>query len=191
MSDMPSVQSSRNWIPDVNRFGIPKPPDWFLKVLWDQDAALVLLPSRQSPKYILARRRDFSKIMAGIVRTLTSSHRQAKYLDADMLESRNLVKVDAITSIRNNVFDASWMVSSPEIMKDLRDRDMWAAGGADKYIEKIELQEQLERDQQRTKMLDDLDHRARDSWRSYQARTGRRNQHANGAAVQKNRAIHA
>lgn len=188
-SSMPSVDAAAaetaNWIPDINRYGLPKPPAWFLKILWDQDPGLVVIPSRQGQKYILARRRDRSKLIANIARTQINErvHKRVNYSDSDMLEGRSFVKVDSIRSITGNVFNASWMTSCPAMIKELRDRDMWAAGGAEKYIEKIEAEEKAKADRQRKTLLDDLDHRAGDAWRSYQARTGQRNQRATSGRV--------
>jgi hypothetical protein len=171
---------SSNWVADVNRFNLPKPPAWFLKILWDQDAALVVLPSRQGRKYLVGRRRERSRIVAGITQAVLNEkvHQHVPYSDSAMLESYRLVKVDAITSITGNAATGSWMTSSPEILKDLRDRDMWSAGGADAYIAKIEGEEAALVAEKRAKLLDDIDHRARDAWRSLQARTGQRNHHA-------------
>lgn len=176
-SSFPKVDLSANWIADVNRFNLPKPPAWFLKILWDQDAALVVLPSRQGRKYLIGRRRERSRVVAGIVQHQVNEnvHARVGHSDSALLEDHKLVKVDAITSLTGNMHNASWMTSSPEILKDLRDRDMWAAGGADAYIAKLEAGEQARADQKRAALLDDIDHRAGDAWRSYQARTGQRN----------------
>lgn len=197
MSLMPTLDAAAtetsNWIPDVNRYGIPKPPAWFLKVLWDQDSALVLIPSRQSRKYILARRRDRSKVIANIVQHEIDEriHKRVRYSDSDMLAQYKLVVVDSIRSITGNLHQASWMASTPEMMQELRERDMWAAGGAEKYIEKIEERERTAAQKKRANLLDDLDHRAGDAWRSYQARTGQRNQHANSGVSTKVKLVHA
>jgi hypothetical protein len=189
MSDMPSVDATANWEPDVNRFGLPKPPAWFLKMLWDQDAALVVLPSRQGRKYIVARRRSLSKNVNQIVQTLLADamkkHKAVRYLDSEMLESRKLVVVDAITSMTGNLHDAGWMASAPGMLGELRSRDMWTAGGVDKFLENLEAREAKQAAKQRQSLLDDIDHRAGDAWRSYQARTGARNQHANSGAKAK------
>lgn len=162
----------RNWIADQNPHGLPKPPMWFLKGLFDQDAALVILPSRVSKKYILARRRELSMRAPLMVKAHNKLMQATRGGDGDMLASHNLQGVDSIVG---NVHGA-W---SPAILADLKSRDMWAAGGADKYIEKLEADEKKVRDNKRKKVLDDMDHRARDAWKSYQARTGQRNQHSN------------
>lgn len=193
MSRMPSIDSSAalqsNWIPDTNPFRLPQPPSWFLKLLWDQDAGLVMLPSRQGRKYLLARRRERSQTMHRIAIN-EKVHRRVPQSDGDMLESRHCVLVDTITSITGNAGTGSWMASAPGILQSLRNRDMWAAGGADKYNDKLLADEALVADRERQRLLDDIDHRARDAWRSYQARTGRRNQHANNQAVTRTRAVH-
>jgi hypothetical protein len=68
----------------------------------------------------------------------------------------------------------SWMRSCPEIMSDLRKRDMWAAGGAEAYITRLEAEEAAEDAAKRKQTEDDIEYRAADAWRSYQARTGQR-----------------
>lgn len=165
-----------NWIPDINRYGLPVPPEWFLKAMWDMDAGLVILPSRGTRKYLVARRRDKSlasfRIVEKVIEAAQKKHKRTPYLDSDLLESNKLVGVDVISG---NVYGGTW---NPSMLAGLRDRDMWAAGGADEYIKKIEAAEEKERIDKRVSVLDDIEYRAKDAWRSYQARTGQRNQHA-------------
>jgi hypothetical protein len=178
VSNMPTLDAAgdRNWIPDVNRFNLPKPPEWFLKVLWDADPGLVLLPSRQGEKYVLGRRREFSRTVAKIALTINERvHARVRYSDSEMLESRGIVRVDAIQHrFGMSAAWGSWMRSCPEIMSDLRKRDMWAAGGAEAYITRLEAEEAAEDAAKRKQTEDDIEYRAADAWRSYQARTGQR-----------------
>lgn len=183
---MPTVAAtSGNWIPDQNRFNLPKPPAWFLKVLWDQDAGLVIVPSRQARKYLLTRRRELSRRVFDLSRAAAQLP-LARGGDAAMLEQYGLLKVDAIGG---NVYHGSWMRSCPAICAELRSRDLWARGGADKFANDLDTQEQEARDRQRAGLLDDIDHRARDAWRSYQARTGQRTRVAPTSRTA--RAVHA
>jgi hypothetical protein len=160
-----------NWIPDTPK--LPAPPDWFLKQLWDLDDALVVLPSRARRAYILARRRNLSNRVPMLVKADYVLQRATRGNDADMLAHYNLVFVDVITGANMH---GTW---SPLIFDDLRARDIWRNGGAEKVNQTLLEQEQAAKNKKRAKWLDDLDHRSRDAWRSYQARTGQRNQHAN------------
>lgn len=179
--DVTTAALESNWIPDLNRYGLPKPPAWFLQAMWDQDAALVIIPSRQARKYILARRRERSLTIVKINDSLTLSdktHARAKYLDGDMLEGLKLVGVDSL--IGQNMH-GTW---DPGILARLKSRDMWAAeGGVDGYIRKIETEEFDRATKKRAALLDTIEQQAKDSWRSYQARTGQRNHHAKNAKV--------
>jgi hypothetical protein len=160
-----------NWVPDNMRF--PKPPDWFLKQLWDLDDALVVLPSRSRRAYILARRRNLSNRVPLLVKADYQLQKRTRGNDADMLAEHNLVMVDVIQGTNMH---GTW---SPTIFADLRARDIWRNGGAEKINQQLLESEAAERQRTRRKWLDDLDHRSRDAWRSYQARTGQRSKHAN------------
>lgn len=159
-----------NWIPDINRWNLPEPPAWFLRAMWDQDSALVLIPSRTQRKYLIARRRAQSSTILKVFRNLSRENeaRRVNFSDGDMLDHLNLVPVDAITG---NVYGGTW---STVMLAQLKARDTWTHGGGDKYTDQLEANEQKIVDDKRAVLLDNLDHRARDSWRSYQARTGQR-----------------
>jgi hypothetical protein len=174
---------TRNWQPDINRFNQPKPPSWFLKAMWDQDAALVILPSRTRENvYLIGRRRELSLRVPYLVKPPADLMKKSRYSDSDMLAERKLVMVDVI---KGNAHVGHW---NPAMLQQLKDRDMWEAGGADAFIEKMEAREKAADAAKRKTMIDDIDHRARDSWRSLQARTGQRNQHANSRHGQSPRA---
>src|SRR6267142_447898 len=172
---------SANWIPDINRFGVPKPPAWFLKALCDQDAALVILPSRCRRVYLLTRRRRLSLRGPALNAAKNNLLRDTRGSAGDLLATHNLEMVGTITGYMNG----SW---SPTILRDLKERDTGAAGGADAYIARIEAAEAAALRKKRTDLLDSIDHRARDAYRSLQARTGQRNQHANNRGGARGRA---
>lgn len=180
---LPRVPS--NWIADRNRYGLPEPPAFVLTAFHNQDAALVLVPSNQQRKYLLARRRTLSRDMSAIVRktrdgaaaTLKQLPRFAES-DSAMLERLDLVLVDSITHVHGNVANGSWMRSLPGLLAELRARDTWATGGADKLTDRLEAAERATEDRDRATLHDNIEHRARDAWRSLQARTGQRNQRA-------------
>jgi hypothetical protein len=180
--DTSVAMSFGNWIPDINRNNLPKPPAWFLKRLWDQDPGLVIVPARTARKYLLARRRDRSLAVPMIVENLKTAaikkHARVMYSDGDLLASLKLVAVDTIVGN----FHTGW-AGADAIIADLRDRDMWADGGVDAYIARVEAKEEQTRLDQRKKFLDDVDHRASDAYRSYKARTGQRNHTAKNIPV--------
>lgn len=162
----------QNWIADENRFSAPRPPMWFLRMLWDQDAMLVILPSRIAPKYILARRREKSNRVPVLVAAHNKLMAETRGSDGDMLAHYGLQGVESITG----PLGGSW---SPAIIQQLKERDTWAVGGADAYTDQLEAAEKKVAETKRAAWLDDMDHRAKDAWRSYKARTGQRSQHSN------------
>ena len=164
-----------NWIADVNRFHAPKPPQWFLQALWDQDAALVILPSRVRRAYMLARRRQSSLPAAEILRRHAELYRRTAGRDHDLLSGHGLVLVDYIAGYLHGNWTAA-------MLADLRRRDTWAVG-AERYTDRIEASEQLVADRKRAALISDIEHRAGDAWRSLQARTGARNQRSGSGSA--------
>lgn len=159
-----------NWIPDTNRWKVPAPPQWFLKQLWDLDAGLVIIPSRRRRLYILARRRELSLRAPLLVKKHNELLQKTQGSDADMLAVYNLLHVDVI----RGTVGGTW---SPTIFAELKARDTWAEG-ADKYVDNLEASERATAAADKAVWIDDIDQRAKDSWRSLQARTGQRNHHA-------------
>jgi hypothetical protein len=91
--------------------------------------------------------------------------RQSAGMDGDILATHNLIYVRHL--LGNTV-------RRPEIFQWLRDHDVQANGGAEKVSNKIEIVEEENAARVMRKIREDIDFRARDAWRSYQARTGRR-----------------
>lgn len=102
---------------------------------------------------------------------LTAAHndllRRTRGSDGDMLATHNLLYVDVISG----TIGGTW---SPAIIQDLKDRDTWAAGGGDKYADKLEAVEKKAEEKTKANWLSDIEHLGGDSWRSLQARTGQR-----------------
>lgn len=158
-----------NYIPDNTRMAAP--PAWFLGAIHDQDAELVLLPSRQTPfAYVIARRLR-SKVWS---KAQVDSTTQP---DTKMCMGYNLIPVCKMFK-----HGSSWDVRP--VLKSLRARDMWAHGGPEKVADLLEEQEDAERKKIKAEIRDDMWNRSGDAWRSYQARTGQRviSPGANGAA---------
>lgn len=150
------------WIEDTNRFALATPPAYFLQRLYDYDSQLVVVPSRKTPKYLIARRRVNTagwKSLAGQI---------DPHPDTVMLDTYGLLP---ITSMVQTGF--SW--DADKIIRELWSRDTWAHGikkDPDALVDRIEAQETAAVDTQKQATRDDLDYRSRDAWRSYQARTG-------------------
>jgi hypothetical protein len=152
------MEDFRNYIETVNPFKLAAPPAWWLKVLHDQDAELVVFPSQLRMAYVLARRRRFSNAIAELDRLDKDLVRKSAGMDGDILAQHNLIYV------RHLIGDTVRR----------KDHDLKANGGAEKVVAGIEDAEDSIARRKRAAMIDDIDHRARDAWRSYQARTGRR-----------------
>lgn len=173
-----------NWIQDTNKFLLPAPPQWWLIRLRDFDSQLVVFPSRLRRAYILARRRNQTLRRPKLVKLDGDLLKQTAGDDGQVLAQNDLVFVDQIIG---------WGGFTTKIFSQLRARDTWRVGGGDKYADLLETQEAHAATQKRKSWLDDIEHRAGDAYRSYQARTGQRNQHANtrGGAAPKARIIHS
>jgi len=148
-----------NYIPDQNKFKLAGPPEWWLKLLWDFDNSLVVVPSRQGFYYRLAQRRKLN-LPTHMVNDLLFQHS-----DTQMLASYSLVPVTTI------VATASW---SPLMLQDLAERAPWRQGGAEKVIKKLE-DEEYDKHIKTLKANDRLlTDRAKAGWKYYQAKTGQK-----------------
>lgn len=152
-----------NYLLTENPWALPAPPEWWLQKLADADNQLVVFPSRVRPAYILARKRSKSNAMIEQDKLDKAMLRKTAGMDGDILADNNLIYVRHL--IGNTV-------RRVEFFQWLKDADTWAAGGGDAFAKKIEENEQAAADTLRATMISDIDHRARDGWRSYQARTG-------------------
>lgn len=169
-----------NWIPDANRYKLPTPPEWFLKRLFDFDAALVLIPSHikvkgESPAYLLCRRRVRSAGL-GDVAMLDNKHP-----DTNMCYRHGVVPIAPLRF--NNGATTFTQTGCDALLKELRARDTWAITGGDlskgdALVDAMEYEEQRTEDKKRRTLWDDFYHRGRDAWRSMQARIGTRNKRA-------------
>lgn len=160
-----SLPHLKNYLHSENPWKLADPPDWWLQRLFDYDAQLVVFPSRLRMAYILARRRHFSNAMAELDALDKDTLRQTAGMDGVTLANHNLIYV------RHMIGET---VRRPHIFQWLRDHDITANGGGEVLATKLEGVEADLAVQKRRNTIDDIDHRARDAWRSYQARTGRR-----------------
>lgn len=141
------------------------PPAYWLQRLFDFDDKLVVFPSFSRPyAYVLARRRTLTRGLTdeALESTLTNP-------DTKIAMQNGLVPVSLIYRT-----GTTWSIDN--IIASLKSRDIWANGGAEKVADTLDAADESDRAKKRADTRDDLWNRAGDAWRSYQARTGQRNQ---------------
>lgn len=150
-----------NYVPDNPK--MEAPPAYWLQRLYDYDAELVVLPSRQRPyAYVLARRVRLARPMTS--QALLHIYTQ---LDTRMCMGLGLVPVSLI--YRTGV---TWSIDN--IIADLKARDIWAHGGAEKAADLMDASEEKVETQRKKDLRDDMWMRSGMAWNSYQRRTGQR-----------------
>lgn len=140
------------------------PPSYWLQRLFDFDSMLVVFPSFAVPyAYVLARRRQYT---AGVT---------DKALESTMTHP------DTLTCLRHGlvpvtmVYRTGTVWSIDNIIASLKRRDIWAAGGAEKFADGADAADAQVEKRKKADIRDDMWNRSGDAWRSYQARTGQRN----------------
>jgi hypothetical protein len=150
----------RNYLDTRNPFGLAAPPAWFLQALAVFDAELVLFPSTVEPLYRLARRVTKTP---GIQKLTTVMPERAT--DTRLCIQHRLVPV-------TNLYpQPQW---GPHIFAELRRRDLWAHGGADKACDLLEQHEAAQAAALDRAMQDELDRRGTSAYFGLQARLGTR-----------------
>lgn len=137
------------------------PPAYWLERLYDFDAELVVFPSIQVPfAYCLARRaRRTAGINTGLLKDGATP-------DTKFCLEHRLLPVSLI--YRHN--SVSWSIDN--ILEELRARDTWRAGGADKAADIMDENDRRRETKIKADIREDFWHRSGDAWRSYQLRTG-------------------
>lgn len=149
-----------NYLNDNTRMAIP--PAFWLQRLFDFDADLVVFPSRTTPfAYVLARRARLSGLTGQALIDTAGNP------DTKLCLSRGLVPVSLIYRTGEQ-----WSIDN--IIRDLKARDIWAHGGADKVADTLDAQDVSRETDIKADIRDDMWNRSGDAWRSYQARTGQR-----------------
>src|SRR5436309_869844 len=120
----------QNYIPDVNKFKLAGPPEWWLRKLWDFDSSLVVVPSRQDCVYRLAQRRKL-KLPDDVVNDVLF-----KESDTRMLASYGLIPVTSILATAN------W--SNPMLFQELSNRAPWRLGGGEKVADMLDAQDAMD-----------------------------------------------
>ena len=154
-----------NYFPTENPFQLVAPPQWWLAKMWDMDSQLVVFPSRCRPVHVLARRRSKSLAMEAHTKIDKDLLRKSAGQDGDILADNNLIFVRHLignTVRRFNFFQ--W----------LKDADTWNKDDGKDFATRVDEIDQARDTKIRLATLDDIDQRAKDAYRSYQARTGRR-----------------
>lgn len=143
------------------------PPAFWLQRLYDFDADLVVFPSIQVPfAYVLARRAHKTGGLNPQLPEFANAQPDTKFcLERRMLPVSLIYRHNAV----------SWSIDN--LLADLRSRDIWAAGGGDAYADQADAADDAATAKVKAGIKDDFYNRSGDAWRSYQARTGQRNQH--------------
>ena len=147
-----------NWIPDLNRFQLAGPPNWWLKQLFHFDDSLVVLPSRMGFYYRLAQKRPPDPRADIVLDAMKNDG------DTRMLSQYGLIPVTTILSTAN------W--SNPLLFEELRKRAPWRMGGADKVIKDIEDHEAKVEFDKRAKMDEFQTALSKDGWNLYKKKIG-------------------
>lgn len=147
-----------NWIPDVNRFKLAGPPQWWLQRLYEFDPSLVVIPSRQDCLYRLGQRRK-PRVSDAIVNDVLKEQ-----ADTQMLWSYGLIPVTTILATAN------W--DNPLLFEELRQRAPWRMGGAEKVIKNIEDREWQAEIDKSAAINAQQDELGRDAWRLYRKKIG-------------------
>jgi len=150
-----------HWIADLNPFGLPKPPDWWLRYMIRFDADLFIMPSRKRAVYNLCRP---ARLSPGIG-PLAITDRDG---DLTAMKQRNLVPSAVIVPS----VSGQWTTGVFDV--DLYNRDIWRHGGAEKFTKKLEDGEKEKGKKEDRLIVDECLVRRRDMARSFKARTGQR-----------------
>lgn len=169
MSREGNVWIGVNYLDLNSKMGVP--PSYFLARLFDFDNMLVMFPSYAVPfAYVLARRRQLT---AGL--TDKALDDTIEHPDTKRCLRHGLVPVSLI--YRTGAGD-TWNIDN--VLNSLRARDTWKGDdqSGDKYANAVDEAERKREADIKAQIRDDMWNRSGDAWRSYQARTGQRNHHA-------------
>jgi hypothetical protein len=147
-----------NWVEDTNRFSLAKPPEFFLRRLWEFDSSLVIVPSRQDCVYRLAQRRKLNLPEKMVNDALFNES------DTKMLASYSLIPVTSILAKVN------W--HDPYLFVELANRAPHRQGGAEKVnqlLEQYDAQDNLLKSAHQDEHLQYL---AKDAWGMYNKNIG-------------------
>lgn len=150
-----------------NPFFLPAPPAWWLQAMKDFDSQLVLFPSRVRQGYVMARRRFKTLARPDLLKLDESTLRMQAGQDGATMATHKLIFVQ-------HLYLGGTRIWNTLVFEDLRGRDTFEAGGGEKFVQRLEASEAEQDRRAKALLLDDLDQRARDAYRSYKARSGER-----------------
>lgn len=152
-----------NYIADVNKFKLAKPPAYRLRELFEFDPSIVIIPSREQSYHILAQRDRKLTLQKEIDPHIIAA-------DEAMLRSYNLVSPLKLVSVTGG-----WNWSSTDLRPQLVARSVARMGGSARVIEAIEAQDEADRLKRlRYRDEDILTPRIRAGVRAFQMRRGSR-----------------
>lgn len=160
-----------NWYADVNRFGLPAPGEWWLKLLSEYDDQLVVIPSRVDLVYRLTRRvRREARL--GLNAMIVHEHP-----DTVMMIQYGVVPVTSLVR---------WSIQSDKVIRDLMARDTWRVFGkpvldahdaqkaTDMVIDRLDAADAAVKAEDDRRGDDMIDAAGSDAFRSLQHRKGER-----------------
>lgn len=146
-----------NYIEGRNPYKLARPSAWWLQLLHDYDALLVVMPSVKDHAYRLCRRVPRNRQLGQLVSHLHT------HPDTVQMIVNGLVPVSTLTT---------WAIRSDKIIRDLMARDTHRAGGADKAVQMMEAAEQRKVEARDKREADQLDRLSSEAFRSTQFRNG-------------------
>lgn len=161
-----SVKGLNNWIPVPNPFNLTAPPPEWLRLIHDYDRDLVVFPSRKERVYRLARR---ARLSGGLPSDMPAHHP-----DTLIMKAHRLVAVSSLPVA---------LVSSPAIIPQLRDRDLWRFGGPEKAIEAVEAAERAKEERDEAFMQRRAGEYHKEARKTWQYRTGSAKLMARGGSI--------
>lgn len=147
------------WYEGPNPFKLATPSPWWLRLLTTYDDQLVLIPSQTEAAYRLTRKVTREGRM-GLNKMVVHEHPDTKLFI-------NLGVVPMSTVL-------PWAIQSDKIIRDLAARDLWAQGGSEKALDRLEAAERADLVRQQRRDDADLDAVNSEAFRSLQTRKGER-----------------
>lgn len=172
----PNPYVGLNYIPDNPKMA--EPPAFVLQRIYDFDNMLVLFPSRHIPyAYVIARRKQ-----------RTAGLQDKALLDTiDQPDTKMVMAYDCVPVTLLYQIGTTWNIDP--VLAKLKARDIWEAGGAEKFATKMDEADKAREDAIKKANRTDMYERSGDAWRSYQARTGQRVAYRGGGARTERRKV--
>ncbi len=117
------VRKPANWLGRENPFNMPAPPQWWLQRLAERDSELRVLPGLAEPCYRIGRVSGAMNRVKPILGNDSETGRMCR---------EGLIPIVSLRPV------ADW---NDSFFVWLDEHDTWLAGGADKFVDKLEAQE--------------------------------------------------